>query len=237
MQEDFNLICEGRHIQFRRAKNIPHLHPKYATPYSSFLYFHSLTKTKTVGIGAASSGLLSLYWDTIYEKAKKQGKAWTTSPELHRLPVSCLAGPCLTIALFWLAWTSNPNIHWSAPVLSGLLFGFGYQIIFISLLTYVTDAYKIYSASALAASVFMRSIAGAVFPLAAEPLYATLGVAWTTSVLGFASLACIPIPFVLLYAGPWIRGKSAFCLRLAEDTPKEELDRGLESGSSTPTEV
>ena len=113
-------------------------------------------------------------------------------------------------------------------MLSGLLFGVGYQMIFISLLTYVTDAYKIYSASALAASVIMRSIVGALFPLAADPLYSTLGVGWGTSVLGFASLACIPIPFALLYAGPWIRKRSPFCQRLLEeDSLKERTERSV----------
>ncbi|KAB8238778.1 putative MFS multidrug transporter [Aspergillus alliaceus] len=184
-----------------------------------------------IGIGAASSGLISLYYDTIYEKAKKQGKAWTTSPEFHRLPVCCIAGPCLTISLFWLGWAASRAIHWIAPVLSGLLFGVGYQMIFISLLTYVTDAYKIYSASALAASVILRSIVGALFPLAADPLYSTLGVGWATSVLGFASLAFIPIPFALLYVGPWIRARSPFSQRLLQEDLLKET-REVRTGES-----
>ncbi|RAK99436.1 MFS transporter [Aspergillus ibericus CBS 121593] len=176
-----------------------------------------------IGIGAASSGLFSLYYDIIYERAKAQGKRWTSVPELRRLPVACIGGPCLTISLFWLGWTANPQIYWLVPVLSGLLFGFGYQIIFISLLTYVTDAYKIYSASALAASVIMRSILGAVFPLAATPMYSTLGIGWGTSVLGFASLACVPIPLVFLYTGAWMRKKSSFCQRLLQEECAKEV--------------
>ncbi|GKZ83741.1 hypothetical protein AnigIFM56816_008837 [Aspergillus niger] len=175
-----------------------------------------------IGIGAASSGLVSLYYDVIYERAKAQGKKWTTIPELQRLPVACIGGPCLTISLFWLGWTANPQIYWLVPVLSGLFFGFGYQIIFISLLTYVTDAYKIYSASALAASVITRSILGAVFPLAADPMYSALGVGWGTSVLGFASMACIPIPLAFLYAGEWIRKRSTFCQQLLKDDSATE---------------
>jgi len=113
--------------------------------------------------------------------------------------------------------------------MSGLVFGMGYQTTFISLLTYVTDAYGIYSASALASSVILRSIAGALFPLAADPLYAKLGVSWATSVLGFAALACIPIPFALLYFGHWVREKSPFCRRLAEmDIVKAESGRAPE---------
>lgn len=167
----------------------------------------------------------------MYEKAKKLGKEWTSSPEYHRLPLSFIAGPCLTVSMFWLGWTAQPTIHWVAPVLSGLFFGFGFQIIFISLLTYVTDAYKIYSASAMAASVIIRSIVGALFPLAAGPLYDSLGVSWATSLLAFISLACIPIPFALLRWGPWIRKQSPFCQRLL----LEEKLRA--SGTNTPAHV
>ncbi|PKY09043.1 MFS multidrug transporter [Aspergillus campestris IBT 28561] len=180
-----------------------------------------------MGIGAVCSGLFTFYYDTIYEKAKARGKPWTASPEMQRLPLSCIAGPCLTISLFWLAWTANRSVHWMAPVLSGLLFGLGYQTIFISLLTYVTDAYRIYSASALAASVILRSIVGALFPLAADPLYASLGVAWGTSVVGFISVACVPIPMVFLYAGPWIRKRSRFCQRLLRE---DEEMKGIVGG-------
>lgn len=117
-------------------------------------------------------------------------------------------------------------------MLSGVIFGLSYQATFISLLTYVTDAYRIYSASALAASVILRSIAGALFPLAADPLYAKLGVAWATSVLGFASLACVPIPFALYYYGSVIRKRSPFCQKLLEEDRIKSL-----SGMTTPEEA
>ncbi|OKL58863.1 hypothetical protein UA08_05938 [Talaromyces atroroseus] len=139
---------------------------------------------------------------------------WTSSPELQRLPLSCLSGPCLTISIFWLAWTSKASIHWVVPMISGLLFGFGYQVVFTSLMTYVTDAYKIYSASALAASVAIRSIAGALLPFGVRPLYNAVGDSWATSILGFVSLACIPIPAALMYFGPFIRRRSPFGQRL-----------------------
>ncbi|KAJ6180873.1 MFS multidrug transporter [Penicillium mononematosum] len=184
-----------------------------------------------IGVGAASSGFVALYYDIIYEKAKKLNKAWTSSPEYHRLPMCCIAGPCLTVSMFWLAWTAKSTVHWAAPVMSGFIFGYGFQTIFISLLTYVTDAYKIYSASALAASVILRSIAGALFPLAADPLYESFGVSWATSLLAFVSFACIPIPFALMRWGPWIRERSPFCQRLI----LEEKLRA--SGLNTPAHV
>jgi hypothetical protein len=168
----------------------------------------------------------------IFQKAKKLGKRWASGPEYHRLPLSCTAGPLLAISMFWLAWSAKSSIHWIVPVLSGLIFGLAYQTTFISLLTYVTDAYKIYSASALASSVIMRSIAGALFPLAADPLYSKLGVSWATSILGFASIACIPIPFALLYYGPSIRKRSPFCQRLLEEDMNKQS-----SGTRTPEEA
>ncbi|KAF7717207.1 Uncharacterized protein PECH_004061 [Penicillium ucsense] len=185
-----------------------------------------------MGIGAASSCLFTLYYDTIFQKAQKMRRRWASGPEIQRLPLSCAAGPLLAISMFWLAWSAKQNIPWIAPVLSGLIFGLSYQTIFISLLTYVTDAYKIYSASALASSVILRSIAGALFPLAADPLYTKLGVAWATSLLGFVSIACIPIPFALLYYGPSIRRKSPFCQRLLEEDEKKRL-----SGPQSPEEL
>ncbi|KAL4995468.1 major facilitator superfamily domain-containing protein [Aspergillus recurvatus] len=180
-----------------------------------------------LGIGAASTALVAITWDSKYSSAlfRNKGKVWflplSFSPETHRLPISCIGSIATTISLFWLAWTATPTVHWIVPVLSGLLFGFGYQSIFTSLLIYVTDAYKIYSASALASSVIVRSMLGAALPVAAKPMYAALGVGWATSLVGFVSLACVPIPYVLLWRGGWVRERSRFCQMLVKDECEE----------------
>jgi hypothetical protein len=193
--------------------------------------FLRATLIEIVGVGAASTSLVALYWDMTYDKAKKHNKPWRFGAELHRLPISCLGAVLLTASSFWLAWTSRADVHWAVPIASGVVFGFGYQTIFVSLLTYVTDAYKIYSASALASSVILRSILGALLPLAAKPMYGTLGVSWATTLVGFMSLACVPIPFVLLYKGAWIRERSKFCqLLMKEEQSKEssDIERGVQ---------
>lgn len=79
-----------------------------------------------------------------------------------------MGGPVYVISMFWQAWTSRADVHWIVPVLAGLPFGFGFAIIFISYLNYLTDFYEIYAASALAASSMCRSIFGAAFPLFAK---------------------------------------------------------------------
>ncbi|RDW92904.1 putative MFS multidrug transporter [Aspergillus mulundensis] len=192
-----------------------------------------------LGIGAASTALVAIAWDSKYTSALLNEKRRicflpvTFSPETHRLPISCIGSIAITISLFWLAWTAAPSIHWIVPVLSGLFFGFGYQSIFTSLLIYVTDAYKIYSASALASSVIVRSMLGAALPVAAKPMYAALGVGWATSLVGFVSVACVPIPYVLFWKGSWVRNRSAFCQMLVRDERESESEsRGnrMESG-------
>ncbi|KAL2827886.1 major facilitator superfamily domain-containing protein [Aspergillus pseudoustus] len=172
-----------------------------------------------LGIGACSTGIVALSWDLKYHSAIFKRKSWAFpySPETHHLPISCISSILIVISLFWLAWTATPSIHWIVPTLSGLFFGFGYQIIFTSMMTYVTDAYKTYSASAIASSVILRSILGAALPVAAKPMYASLGVGWATSLVGFVSLLCVPIPFVLLWKGSWLREKSTFCQMWSKD--------------------
>lgn len=41
-------------------------------------------------------------------------------------------------------------------------------------------------------------------------VYEKLGIAWATSLLGFLSVAMVPIPWVLYKWGPEIRAKSRF---------------------------
>ncbi|KAL4940195.1 hypothetical protein BDV06DRAFT_213666 [Aspergillus oleicola] len=186
-----------------------------------------------LGLGAASTALSAILWDSIYEKALTRNKTWFLpfNPEGHRLPISCIGSISLSVALFWLAWTATPTVHWIVPVISGFFFGFGYQSIFTSLTIYITDAYKIYSASALAASVITRSVLGATLPIAAKPMYAALGVGWATSLVGFVSLACLPIPYVLLFKGYLIRERSKFCQMLRKDEESESARNSQEDGS------
>jgi len=71
---------------------------------------------------------------------------------------------------------------------------------------YTIDAFTIFAASGLAANTVVRSVMAAVLPLAAPRMYATLGLGWGNSLLGFLSLCCLPIPFLLLRYGERLRG-------------------------------
>jgi len=183
-----------------------------------------------IAAGASGATGIFLYYDSILRRAQSQNKPWTQKEESRRLPLACLGGPMYVIALFWLGWTARESIPFWVPMLAGLPFGMGFILIFMALLNYLTDAYEIFAASAMAASSCCRSLAGAVLPFAATPLYHNLGVAWATSLLGFLSLGMCVIPFVFLWKGDIIRERSTFCRYLKEkkEMELEELERERE---------
>ena len=107
-------------------------------------------------------------------------------------------------------------------MLAGVPFGLGVQLIFNALLNYLTDAYRIYAASELAASTFSRSICAALLSVAVNRMYSTLGIAWATSLLGFVSVIMAVIPFLFIKYGSVIRGRSAMCLDLEHRRQEEQ---------------
>ena len=112
--------------------------------------------------------------------------------------------------MFWLGWSTKSYIHPVVPMMSGILFDLGYILIFMSMINYLTDAYKQYSASAQAAASTVRSTMAVCLPLATSSMYGNLGISWATSMLAFISLALAIIPFVFMKYGAWLRDKSTF---------------------------
>ncbi len=77
----------------------------------------------------------------------------------------------------------------------------------MALQMYLVDAFTMYAASALAANTVIRSIAGAVLPLCGLRMYTVLGMGWGNSLLGFIAAAMIPIPFLIIKYGEYLRKK------------------------------
>lgn len=127
----------------------------------------------------------------------------------ERLPPMILAAIVLPIGLFWFAWTSNPHILWVPQVIAAVPVGMGIFVGFWQGLNYLIDCYGPYSNSAIAGNTFLRSLAGAGFPLFATPMYHNLGVPWATSLLAFLCVVFIPAPIVFYYYGSRIRSWSA----------------------------
>ena len=66
------------------------------------------------------------------------------------------------------------------------------------------------AASAIAANTFLRSLAGAIFPLFAQYMFNAMGVNWAGTLLGCVAAVLVPIPVVFYLYGGKIREKSKF---------------------------
>ncbi|OQE09449.1 hypothetical protein PENVUL_c006G09303 [Penicillium vulpinum] len=161
-----------------------------------------------LGIGVGSIvGMVfqSLTSDQIFQWLKD--RYGSSKPE-YRLPLLFLSCWMIPVSLFWYGWTANRDIHWISPIIATSLMGFGMVIAFTTVSTYLVDAYTEYAASAIAATTVLRSVIGAVLPLAGGPMYKTLGLGWGNSVLAFIALAMCPLPFLFYRFGEQIRKKT-----------------------------
>lgn len=140
-----------------------------------------------------------------------------------RLPPVIIGGVSFAGGLFWFGWSGyKASIHWIVPTLSGLLTGFGLLSIFLQSLNYLVDAYLMFAASAIAANTFLRSLAGAGFPLFSQYMFAALHVNWAGTLLGCVALCLVPIPIVFYIYGAKIRERSAFAPTKPPAPPSEE---------------
>lgn len=167
-----------------------------------------------IGLGVAIGCACAIVIDrTIYQKYYRQALAegrQHAAPE-HRLYAAMMGSFGLPIGLFWFAWTADNGIHWAAPVIAAIPFAWGNVGLFVSTALYLIDVYgPLNGASAIAANGILRYMLGAVFPLFTIQMYEKLGTGWATSLLGFISVAMLPIPWILFKWGPQIRAKSHY---------------------------
>jgi hypothetical protein len=154
-------------------------------------------------------GVCLIVYTTKTRFAHKLAKHGRVVPEERLLPMM-IASFLLPIGLFWFGWTSDPSISWVPQVIAGVPIGMGILVIFMQGLNYIIDVYMMFANSAIAANTLVRSTLGGAFPLFATQMYTNLGVDWASSVLGFISVAMIPIPFLFFFYGAKIRAMSKF---------------------------
>jgi hypothetical protein len=146
------------------------------------------------------------------DKFIKQHQAKGDVKPEHRLPlILTLPGAIgLPIGLFVYGWTVQFKVHWIVPIIATSLIGVGNLTAMMTIQTYLVDAFTIHAASAIAANTVLRSIFGAVLPLSGLSMYDKLGLGWGNSLLGFISLAFIPVPVFFLFYGERIRTSKRF---------------------------
>lgn len=139
------------------------------------------------------------------EEAAAAGREREGMKPEYRLPPLRWGGILLPAGLFIYGWTAEYHVHWIAPIMGTVLVGVGNLVIFMALSMYLIDAFHVYAASALAANAVVRSVAGAVLPLAGLRMYQVLGVGWGNSLLGFIASVLIPVPFLIIRYGEYLR--------------------------------
>lgn len=183
----------------------------------------------TIGVGLSflgivvgiTSGLLTnIYQERYYQRQIAQA-GQREVPEA-RVQLAKLAGIILPISLLVFAFTANPDIHPTISILATAFWGWSFYTLILMTLTYTEDAYKTYSASALAGIGFVRNIAGAGFPLLGRRLFVNEGTKKASLILMAMSLVTVPIPFVLASYGKELRRRSPWASAHEDDSDDEE---------------
>lgn len=157
-----------------------------------------------LGVGHVLGMLVFICTSDRYIRARAaSGKP--VRPE-DRLPLLLLSGPLIAGGLFWYGWAAQAKTtHWIVPILGSALVGVGNMCFFMPVMAYLVDAFTMYAASALAANTVLRSVGGALLPLAGRSMYATLRFGWGNSLLGFLALGFCPALLLLYRFGERIR--------------------------------
>ena len=138
---------------------------------------------------------------------KTKAKDGEMKPE-HRLPLMLLGAVSMPVGLFVYGWTAQERVHWIVPIIATAFVAFGLLTTMIPAETYLVDAFPLHSASAMAGGTILRCFAAALLPLVGPPLYASVGLGWGNSILGFISLLFMPIPLLLMKYGERLRQNS-----------------------------
>ncbi|RMZ84708.1 hypothetical protein DV737_g904, partial [Chaetothyriales sp. CBS 132003] len=133
---------------------------------SQYQFSHSIVGLAFLGqgvgqfIGLLGFGLVS---DSRLKKAAANGKGMKPEYRLDPLMIGAISMPA---GLLIYGWSADYHVQWIVPIIGTALIGFSMILVFMSIGTYLVDAYTRYAASAMAANTVLRSLGGALLPLA-----------------------------------------------------------------------
>lgn len=130
------------------------------------------------GVGFfAGSRFNAFFQDRVYRRLKARNGG-VAKPEF-RIPLMAPGSILVPIGIFIYAWTAEYTIFWLWPNIGIFIVSAGMIVCFQSMQVYVVETYSRYAASAVAATVVLRSLAGFLFPLfVSRPGFITL-TRWT----------------------------------------------------------
>ncbi|KAI1089399.1 bicyclomycin resistance protein [Rostrohypoxylon terebratum] len=199
-----------------------YLYLMFTTMTEVFQEYYGFT-TSTVGLAFIGLGVGSMLGIILFSatsdryiqrkaaqadaEARATGGAKVGMKPEYRLPLLPLGAMFIPAGLFIYGWTADYKVHWIAPIIGTAIVGIGNLIVFMSIQLYLVDTFTIYAASALACNTVVRSLAGAVLPLAGLPMYSRLGIGWGNSLLGFVAVALFPVSILVLRCGEVLRNR------------------------------
>lgn len=156
-------------------------------------------------LGLVTFGILS---DRIMKARMAADNVQVPKPE-YRLILMMWFPPVIGPGMFIYGWTAYYQMHWMAPIVGTFVVGFGSFFVIMPSQLYLVDLFgSEAAASALGASILLRSMFGAFLPLAGSHMYATLNYGWGNTLLGFLALAFAPLPILLYRYGEWLRSRT-----------------------------
>ncbi|KAJ1594726.1 hypothetical protein NDA11_002797 [Ustilago hordei] len=131
-------------------------------------------------------------------------------PEAKLLP-SFFAPPLVAVGLLWAGWLGRRSIPYEVTMLAGIPIGAAMVLVFQGWIGYLGDCYRLYSSSAIAATVIGRSLSGATIPLSTHRLHEKLGgIAYLYTMLAGLVLLTTPIPYLVVRYGNQLRSRSMY---------------------------
>lgn len=157
------------------------------------------------GLGAITGAYINMRTLDVCYKYFQKRNGGVGRPE-YRLPFMALGTLLLPIGILIIGWTARPTIPWIATDIGLALVAGGTDLNFQPMQTYVTDAFTLHAASAMASVTFFRSLAGFGFPLFAPAMFNGLGYGLGSVVLGVATIVIgFPTLYILWTYGERIR--------------------------------
>ncbi|KAL1876179.1 hypothetical protein VTK73DRAFT_9617 [Phialemonium thermophilum] len=161
-----------------------------------------------LGLGIGSMAGLVFFSITSDRTLKKMAKKkdGVMKPEYRLIPLP-FGAILLPAGFFIYGWTAENHVHWIVPIIGHVIIGMGNILVFMSINMALVDTFSIYAASALAGNTVVRSVAGAVLPLCGLKMYHKLGLGWGNSLLGFIAVGMIPVAFLIIRYGEYLRAR------------------------------
>ncbi|EFY91639.1 hypothetical protein MAC_02229 [Metarhizium acridum CQMa 102] len=159
-----------------------------------------LTVLLTKGIGSFIGIVLSkMYLDKTYVKLREANNG-TGLPE-YRLPVTIIGAVLLPLAVALYGWCAANELPLMLLLLSVALMRLFPMLAFVPLMTYIVDAFGLYSASAMSGVIVIRCLACVLLPLATVHMSQALGHGWGCTLLGAVCMILALIPMAILRYG------------------------------------